>query len=74
MPNAEKIKKPMGRPPRSPSGKKQLVHIALSPDAREALRFLCDRDVAPIPASAMIEHLILHARDLLQAERSGPET
>jgi hypothetical protein len=40
-------------------GRRTLIHISLSPEAITALKELCERDIAPIPQSALIEHLLL---------------
>lgn len=45
----------------SPSGKRHIMHFTLSPEAYLALKALCDRPIARIPMSTMIEHLIREA-------------
>lgn len=50
-----------GRPTKSPEGPRVVLHLTLSPEAHKLLGILCDRPVAPIPMSAMIEYLITAA-------------
>jgi hypothetical protein len=50
-----------GRPTKSAEGKRVVVHLSLSPEAHRALRALCQREIAPIPDSSMVEHLVLEA-------------
>jgi hypothetical protein len=58
MSEPEPVKKHRGRPRRSASGLREIVTISLSPEARALLNSWCERPVAPIPASRMIEDLI----------------
>jgi hypothetical protein len=61
-------RKAPGRPPKSPEGRREIIHICLSPQASRALTALCDRPIEPISKSAMIERLIL---DAYHDEQSG---
>jgi hypothetical protein len=55
----QKASKTPGRPTRSPSGRRQTLHITLSPEALEALERIRHRPIASISQSEMIDHLII---------------
>lgn len=66
MPRNDKDASRPGRPPKSPEGKREVIHLSLSPEAAKKVKRLCDRPISPISTSAMIEHLIMEAKEPFQ--------
>jgi hypothetical protein len=52
-------RKKTGRPQKSASGKRIVISVSLSPEGYGALKQLCERPIAPLPHSSVIEHLIM---------------
>jgi len=51
----------VGRRTLSPEGRRIVVNLTLSPEAIRAAKRLCERPIAAVPLSTMVEHLIMQA-------------